>query len=645
MLASVCVIVAALYLAQDVLIPLALAVLFSFLLAPLVKRLERWGFPRSLAVIVVISAATALVGALGYLVYSQVVDLAENLPAYRQNIRTKISRFRPGEGGVLQRVQDVADEMSRLAVEPATQATQPTTQSLVPITEPLKKATTVAVAPAAPATAPAGTESNPLWVVPRDPPQTAVRVLHDTLGRIAPPLGTAGIVVVFVIFMLLTREDMRDRLIRLVGHGQLHVTTQALDDAAKRISRYLLMQLVINGTYGIAIAIGLWVIGVPSPGLWGLLCCVLRFVPYVGPWIAAFFPLALSLASFEGLRQFVYTGLLFVVIELISNNLMEPWLYGSSTGMSTVAVLASAVFWTWLWGPIGLVMATPMTVCLVVLGKYVPQLKFLDILLGDEPVLEPHERVYQRLLALDQEEAEELIEQLIEAKPLQEMYDDVLLPALAIAEQDRHAGRLDEQRSQFVRTAIRQMVDELGDREELRRVRAAADQIVNEAQGKSPESVAREKGTDLDTRLAPLPGDAAVSVVALPAHDEADEIVGVMLAQLLNLRGCRAQAVSHSALASEMLDRVEKGPADIVCISALPPAAVTHARYLCKRLINRFAKTPLLVGLWTVRGDLEPARKRLACSDTIRLSTTLRDALEQIQQLAHSVVTKAGAST
>jgi predicted PurR-regulated permease PerM len=489
LLASICVIVAALYFAQDVLIPLALAILVSFLLAPLVRRLERLGLPRIVSVVVVMSVVITLVAGLGYLVYSQVVDLANDLPRYEHNIRLKVARVMPRRGGMLEKVQKAAEELSRAAESPSTQPTQPTQPTTAAAMELARHGAarvagaTPPPATGAPATQPNGTEANPLWVVARPPVATPLRVMQEYVAKLLPRLGTAGLVLVFVIFMLIAREDMRDRVIRLIGHGQLNLTTQALDDASTRISRYLLMQMIVNGTYGLAIAIGLWCIGVPSPVLWGFLCCVLRFIPYIGPWIGAAFPLTLALASFPGFRQFVYTGLLFVIIELLSNNAMEPWLYGASTGMSTVAVLVSAVFWTWLWGPIGLVMATPLTVCLVVLGKYVPQLKFLDILLGDEPVLAPAERVYQRLLAGDPEEAEELLDEYLGKQTLEEVYDHVLLPALAMAELDAHRGRLDEERSVEIHRAVRQLAEELGAQEKTRELRRAADRTIAVARG------------------------------------------------------------------------------------------------------------------------------------------------------------------
>ncbi|MGH7178338.1 MAG: AI-2E family transporter, partial [Tepidisphaeraceae bacterium] len=503
----------------------------------------------------------------------------------------------PARGGMIERVQKAAEEISKASDGAATQATTTATSGER-------------------AAAPAGSEGNPLWVVQRTPTVAAVPMLRQFLTAMMPPLGTAGLVVVFTIFMLLAREDMRDRLTRLVGHGQLQLTTQALDDAAARISRYLVMQTVINATYAVAVTIGLLIIGVPNPVLWGLLCGVLRFVPYIGPWIGAAFPLAISLASFPGARQFVETAGLFIVVELLSNNVLEPWLYGSSTGMSTVAVLVSAAFWAWLWGPIGLLIATPLTTCVVVLGKYVPQLQFLAILLGDEPVLEPHERVYQRLLSGDQEEAANIVVDLLKQQSLGEVYDNVLMRTLSMTRQDAHAGRLDESRAQFVREGVREMADELIDH-------------------------ARANDAAPRARIATRPGQE-VRVACLPARDEIDEIAGMLLGQLLDLRGYTVRTVSQNALLSEMLGEVELFDANIVCVSAFPPAAVAHARYLCKRIVQRFPDAPAVIGLWTASGDLKRARDRIGCSDSIEVVSSLAQSLERIHELAQQTMLNAG---
>jgi predicted PurR-regulated permease PerM len=616
MLASICVVCAALYLAQSVLIPLALALLLSFLLAPMVTRLEKRGLHRVPAVVVVVTLLFSLLGLLTWAVALQVTDFAEQLPSYKGNIVAKIRSVHLNNVGGLGKAAKAIEEMRDAVSTNAT--TQPGTGSLK-----------------------SSDSSQPVLVRIWQEPSGALDTVSTYAGSVINQLGFAGIVIVFVIFMLLQREDLRDRLIRLVGEGQLHIATDALDDAAGRISRYLSAQAVVNGTYGLAISLGLYVIGYslggklfPSFLLWGLLCGLLRFIPYIGPWIAAVFPIAVSFAVFPGYAVFVAVVGMFVIVELLSNNIMEPWLYGASTGMSTMAIIAAAVFWTWLWGPIGLLLSTPMTVCIVVIGKYVPQLAFLDILLGDQPVLEPHQRFYQRLLATDVDEASALAEDYVQKHSLEEMYDEMVLPALGLGEQDRLSGRLDEARGMAIRHAIRELVEDFGDEEKIKQVRQAASDTARAARNEQP------KTSDGKVVRKMLQKDCSVRVVCLPAHDEADEIVGLMLAQLLELRGYQAMAVSHNALASEMLDEVEKREAQIICVSALPPAAVAHARYLIKRLMARFPTARQLIGLWTATGDLERAAQRLSIvtEEKIPMTIHLLQAIEQIERMAEPMV-------
>ena len=285
-------------------------------------------------------------------------------------------------------------------------------------------------------------------------------------GTLLEVLGTIGIVIVLVVFFLIRREDLRDRFIHLVGKGHVTVTTQMLEDAGARVSRYLSMLFLINVTFGISVGIGLYLIGVPNAILWGILAAALRFIPYIGPWIAAAMPIGLSMAISTGWVAPILTVGLFVVLELFSNNVLEPWLYGKNTGVSAVAVLVAAVFWMWLWGPVGLLLATPLTVCLLVVGKHVPQLSFLDILLGNEPVFEPKKRIYQRLLAGDQEEAAELLEDYLEHKPLAEVYDTVLIPALALAETHWHRGELNEGKHKFIMESLKEMIQDRVERQQ-----------------------------------------------------------------------------------------------------------------------------------------------------------------------------------
>jgi hypothetical protein len=420
-------------------------------------------------------------------------------------------------------------------------------------------APSVAAPTAAP---PAATETaQPVPVQVVDRADSALELLRAFAAPLLKPLGNAAIVIVFVIFMLIGREDLRDRLIHLVGRGRLHVTTQALDDAGSRVSRYLLAQLTVNVTYGIPIGIGLFFIGIPNAVLWGLLATILRFVPYIGPWLAAAFPVFLSLAVGTTWTAPLETIGLFVVIELISNNVVEPWLYGASTGLSPMAVIVSAVFWTWIWGGIGLILATPLTVCLAVLGKHLPSFAWLDVLLGNNPPIATGDRLYQRLLANDEEEAVTIVETYVEATSLAAAYDQVIMPALRQAEADCRADILDEGRRRLIYSMLRRILSELDP-------------------------------------TPPPPDDVPVTVLALPASSEADEIAGVMLVHLLETRGVLARIASSKSLTSEMAEQAASSGAHLFCISALPPASVMPATYLARRIRERVPDARIIIGLW-----------------------------------------------
>ena len=579
-LASIGVVVAALYFAQAVLVPLALAVLFSFWLAPLVYRLEHLKLPRTVAVLATGIVVFGLLGGIAYIVDVQFSQFSHDLPNYVDKIQNKVDSIR---------TQARTEFSNILKAPPPKPAAQATDVNVPPTTEPITQNV-----------------------------ETPLLIVEDIGSKVLAPVGTALLVFVFTIFMLLQREDLRDRLIRLVGGSRITLTTQALDEAANRVSRYLLMQSMINGAVGLVVMLALWIIGMvngkpfPSPLLWGLLAALLRFIPYVGIWIAALIPLALSLA-FPGVAVAVETLTAYVLIELVASQVMEPLMFGFSAGIGTLSVLVAATFWTWLWGPIGLVLSTPMTVCLVVMGKYVPQLEFLSILLGDEPALEPSVRIYQRLISLDQEEAGDLAQEYARKMPLEELYDVVLLPALSMAKWDHHRDNLDDDRHAFVLQGIREIVDELG---ESRRAAPPPDEQ-----------------TPASTGHINLPKGSVVNVVCLPAHDEADEIAALMFAQLLEFRGYSATTITTDQLASEMIATVERLKADAVCISALPPAAVTHARYLRKRLRAKFPDIGMVAGLWTLKGDPIRFKERLAVVGNTQVALDLRQALDQMYQI------------
>jgi predicted PurR-regulated permease PerM/CheY-like chemotaxis protein len=589
MLASIAVVVSALYLAKGVLVPLTLAVLLSFLLSPVCDWFERHRLGRIPAVLVTAILGFAVLGAAAWTAVVQMTELAPKVPEYQNNLQAKLRS---------------TNAYLSAALDKATRTAEGFGQNLSQLEQ---------------TEAPQGTNERPFSVRVLSSPASPLQVIGGTFGTLFELLGSTGIVIVLVVFFLVRREDLRDRFIRLVGRGDVTVTTQLLEDAAMRVSRYLSMQFLINAIFGVVVAVGLYLIGVPDAVLWGILATTLRFIPYIGPWIAAAMPIGLSLAiSLNWIAPILTLGL-FVVLELFLNNVMEPWLYGKNTGVSAVAVLVAAIFWTWLWGIVGLLLATPLTVCLFVIGKHVPQLSFLDTLLGNEPVFEPKKRVFQRLLAGDQEEAAELLDEYLEHQPLVEIYDTVLIPALALAETHWHRDELAESRHKFILQSLTEIIEDLGQRQPVSPAQAEANDE-SEASG-DPAAV---------VVLANLP---PVCILCLPARDEADEIAAMMLAQLLETDGCVVQAVSVTGRASEMVDLVEQRQPAVVCISATPPAAVMHARYLCTRLRARMPKVNLVVGLWDTPGDLTKAKKRIGCGANTHVVATLADAQQQVHLL------------
>ncbi len=613
-LVSAAIVVAALYFGREILLPFALAILLSFLLAPIVERLEKWKFGRIPAVLATVSAAFLAVAVLAVILFNQVYDLAYRLPDYKKNILAKAEAFQSDGTGVFDRVTKSVDEMSQKLSAPSAAKPDDATENTETSPDEAEFDGPAAGDEKSRLLSDDGRRQDPVPVEVVESLSVG-EIAQGIVGPLIPPLATAAAVIVFVIFMLLKREDLRNRLIHLIGGKQLNVTTQAMDDAARRVSRYLLMQLIINSVYGLVICVGLVLIGLPNALLWGAMTAVLRFVPYIGPWIAAIMPLAISLAVFEGwLRPALVFGL-FILNELVSNNVVEPWLYGSSTGISTIGIMASAVFWTWIWGPLGLVMATPLTVCLTVVGRYVPQLAFLNTMLSDEDVLPAPERFYQRLLAGDPEEATEVAEEYLAANSLEALYDAVLLPALRLAEQDRHRGDLGEEKLRLVHQTTRDIVEELGER-----ISQAVDETKEAAAAWAKSADSRQQAR----------------VLCLPARDDADEIAGLMLVQLLEQRGINARVASPKTLSGEMIEQVEAESAAIVCVSALPPFAAMHARYLSKRLRPRFPQLKIIVGLWQTTGVTAKTQDRLTATGIDKLVTTLSEAASELERLSQN---------
>ena len=423
-------------------------------------------------------------------------------------------------------------------------------------------------------------------------------------------------VVIFVIFILLYREDLRDRIIRLVSSGDLQRTTEAMSQAGQRVSRYLLMQLVVNTTYGVPIGVGLYFIGVPNPVLWGLLATILRFIPYAGPMIGAAFPVALSFAVDPGWTMPLMTIGLFLGIELIVGNAIEPWLYGASTGISAIAILIAAVFWTWLWGPIGLLLSTPLTVCLVVIGRFVPQLRFLDVMLGDRPVLPPSARFYQRLLAKDPDEAAEITEEFIEEHSLEDLYDDLILPALVLAENDRQRGSLTP--------------DHLSDL-----VNSAYTIIEDYRDWKPPEEKRDTDKAAIDASSQPAPIELrSEPVLCVGARSRLDELAAAMLAQLLQRRGFPVARAAASTLERNDLPTVSGAAVKVVAICSLNASAVLQIRRIVRRLRPKLGGARIVAGLLNSPPEEGRAAELTPETTADAMATRLSDALKQIEALS-----------
>jgi predicted PurR-regulated permease PerM len=596
--------VAALYFARDILIPFAFALTLTFLLTPVVALLQRLHVGRVISVLTTVLVSIALAGGIGWIIANQLVDVANELPLYRQNIHAKIEAFHiPATGQLGQAsasVKEIVQEVSGpVAASPGDPAVP------LPSGENPKRSKARPAAPASPV---------PVRMV--QSPTSGWAQLRNLGAPALAPLGRAGIIVIFTVFMLLKREDLRNRLLRLAGLSQLNLMTQALDDAAGRVSRYILLQFLVNASFGALFGIGLYFIGVPNPVLWGVVAGILRIVPYVGTMVAAILPIALSLAVFDGWLKPLLVFLLAAGLELIIANFIEPWLYGAHVGISSLALLVTAVFWTVLWGPAGLILSTPLTVCAVVLGRYFPQLSFLHILLGDEPVLAVEAQIYQRLLAMDQLEAHTIVSQFLKGRPLVELYDSVLIPALSMAEQDRHKGAIDAVREEFLFLSINEMIAEFSEYEPV-------DSSSVESSGAESPAPNPDATEHPDAR-----------VLCLPAHDRADEITASMLAQLLEQKGLAALSFPIDGPSpNEWMALIEARRSDIVCISALPPYAFAPARAMCKQIRERFPKIKVVVCVWGFSGDTHKAKARFERTQPDRLATSLAEAVEHVQEL------------
>ena len=538
-----------LFFARDLLVPFAFALTLAFLLAPVVSRLEGRHVPRVLAVVITGVLAFTIICGVGYVVARQLLNVARDLPAYRLSIQKKIASVHSPAGQSLEKAFTAVEDIGADLATGAGNAT-PSVQKPLP-------------------------QAQPVRVV--DPDRTQLESTAEFLMRFLRPIGTFGIVIVFTVYLLLKREDLRHRILLLAGIGHIRLMTQALEDAATRISQYLLFQATVNAAYGTLFGFGLFLIGIPNATLWGVLAGMLRIIPYVGTTTALALPLVVSVALSPSWGPPLLVIGLFLTLGLTATNFVEPWLFSSRTGISSLALLAMAIFWTLLWGWPGLILSTPLTVCIVVLGRYVPQMSFLHTLLGTDAELSAGALFYERLLAMDQQEAHAVANRFLEGKTLVELYDSVLMPALALVEQDRHQGVLDDVRCNFFFLSIGELLAELTDYH----------------QKETGDSGFRAPGFSMQEDFA---------VVCISASDQADELTTHMLVQLME-QASHQTLYLPASVSSEILGALANEPDTVIFISALPPFAFSQARTICQRVRSHLPHNRIVIGLWNPTED------------------------------------------
>ena len=596
-------VVTILYVGRQLLIPLALAAMLTFLLAPLVGYIERW-IGRIVAVLIVVAMLFGVAGGAGWLLTRQLMDLAAKLPDYQTNIDSKLHAIRLPTGGAFGRFSKSVSELQKQmpdSLEPPTNATGPLPET---------KATTATRSRNVP------TAQQPMPVRIVESQSRLPQILQTAATGLLGPLGTAGLVFVLVIFMLLKREDLRGRMIRLIGQGRISATTRAMDDAGSRVARYLIMQLLVNVSFGSCIAIGLYFIGVPNAALWGAFAAIMRFVPYVGVWIAAAVPVLISFAVSTSWLSPLLTLGLFVVLELINFNALEPWLYGSRTGVSSIALIIAAVFWTWLWGPIGLVLAIPLTVCVAVMGRHVPKLQFLSVLLSEERALAPHEECYHRLLAFGLDEANDLAEAYVKTNSLTSLYDSVLIPTVTLAEMDALRDELGPEQRSAIHRHIHDLIEDLGS---------------------APPSKSQLEADKEVAEHTPFPlSSPTCRVLCVPARAYRDELAGAMLVQLLQQQGFDAENASAALSSGELLEMAAKSDPEVICISVVAPSTLIHARYLSAKLRAQLPHVKIVVGIWGATENMAGAGERLRSSGADEVVVSLAEAVVQLAKFSVS---------
>ena len=608
------VVVAALYLGRDVLVPITLAIMLSFVLAPLANKFRHVHLGRVPAVLLSIVLALGVILGLGGLIGMQVADLARNVPTYQYTIERKVDLVR---GATIGRMTEVMNQLGS-QLDHASAPKLPPTQ--------------IQGGPA---------PAKPALVQVQQPEPSPLELTQRILSPVVGPLGTLGVILIVAVFILLQQEDLRNRLIRLFGSSDLHRTTVALDDAAHRLSRYFLTQLAINAGFGVIVGLGLFAIGVPSPVLWAVISALLRFVPYVGSVISAVFPIALAAAVDPGWSMVIWTATLFLVSETLTGQVVEPMLYGHSTGLSPVSVVVSAIFWTWLWGPIGLVLSTPLTVCLVVLGRHVPRLEFLDVILGDRPPLTSVESFYQRMLAGDPDEAFGQAELLLKERSLCSYYDEIALKGLQLAGNDASRGVLTPEQTTRVRNAIDELVADLAAYDD-------ADPIpVPDRHGALGDESTPQHEPAPETS-APPPGERAAEwrsekpILCIAGRGPLDDAASIMLAQLLGKHGLGADAVTHETVSRANIATLKPDGYAMVCISYLEISGTpSHLRLLIRRVRQRMPNAAILVGLWPAEVNADADEGLRASVGASHYVSSLREAvnacLEAEERARHPV--------
>jgi predicted PurR-regulated permease PerM len=582
-LATIVLLVLTLRYAQDVLVPLCLAILLTFILSPIVDRLERAGIWRIPAVVIVSVLFIAATAGLAWMVGRQVVNVVGNLPEYRENIEAKLKSFQAGGGAKLKSVvtaiNQIQDDVLRsMQVNPA-------------------------LAGAATNRAKAAKGGQPVVV---ETPPSSPSFISTLLGPMLAPVVKTGVALVLLIFMLANRETLRNRIFRLVGRGHLTVTTKAFDEAAGRVSRYLIFQSMVNLGYGAIVAIGLHFIGIPNPILWGVLSGLLRYLPYLGPIIGTALPTIFAIGAFEDWHRALYVLALYVAVEITTANFVEPFLYGTKTGITPLAILIAAIFWGLIWGPVGLLLSTPVTVCLVAFGKHIPQLEFLTILFGEETQLSPEVSVYQRLLADDPEEAREIAKRYLEQNSIAELYDSLLIPVLVMAEQDSRRAALEDSQKAVIFENLKELIEDLSE---------------------APNH--DFAGTRTSENPPATPDRPSTRVLAVPARDEGDQIAAIMLGHLLSRSGCQIDAIAPAPLQQKLREISERSPA-VLCISAVPPLSIGKARLLYHKIKSQNSATKVIVCTWKLDGFASRIEESLGIAEPDKVATTIADSAYQI---------------